>query len=77
MNIHSIDKKQILDIVKQNISKSRFEHTLGVADLATKLAIHYGIDVEKAWLAAILHDLKKNISIKVFIPIGRLKKVWI
>lgn len=64
MNIHSIDKNQILNIVKQNTGKSRFEHTLRVADLATKLAIHYGVDVDKAWLAAILHDLEKNISLE-------------
>lgn len=63
MNIHSIDKNQILNIVKQNTVKSRFEHTLRVADLAIKLAIHYGVDVDKTWLAAILHDLKKNISL--------------
>lgn len=64
MNIHSIDKNQILNIVKQNTSKSRFEHTLRVADLATKLASHYGIDIDKTWLAAILHDLEKNISLE-------------
>lgn len=64
MNIHSIDKKQILNIVKQNTSESRFEHTLRVADLATKLALHYGVDVDKTWLAAVLHDLKKNISLE-------------
>lgn len=64
MNIHSIDKDKILNIVKQNTGKSRFEHTLRVVDLATKLAIHYGVDVDKAWLAAILHDLEKNISLE-------------
>ena len=64
MNIHSIDKNQILNIVKQNTGKSRFEHTLRVVDLAIKLAIHYGVDVDKAWLAAILHDLEKNISLE-------------
>lgn len=64
MNIHSIDKDKILNIVKQNTGQSRFEHTLRVADLATKLAIHYNVDVDKTWLAAILHDLEKNISLE-------------
>lgn len=64
MNIHSIDKDKILNIVKQITGKSRFEHTLRVADLATKLAIHYDVDVDKTWLAAILHDLEKNISLE-------------
>lgn len=64
MNIHSIDKNQILNIVKQNTSESRFEHTLRVADLATKLAHHYKVDADKTWLAAVLHDLKKNISLE-------------
>ena len=64
MNIHSIDKNQILNIVKQNTSESRFEHTLRVADLATKLAHHYKVDADKTWLAAVLHDLEKNISLE-------------
>lgn len=64
MNIHSIDKDKILNIVKQITGKSRFEHTLRVADLATKLAIHYDVDVDKTWIAAILHDLEKNISLE-------------
>lgn len=64
MNIHSIDKNQILNIVKQNTSDSRFEHTLRVADLATKLAHHYKVDADKTWLAAVLHDLEKNISLE-------------
>ena len=64
MNSHSIDKNQILNIVKQNTSDSRFEHTLRVADLATKLAHHYKVDADKTWLAAVLHDLEKNISLE-------------
>ena len=64
MNIHSIDKNQILNIVKQNTSESRFEHTLRVADLATKLAHHYKVDADKTWLAAVLHDLETNISLE-------------
>ena len=64
MNIHYIDKNQILNIVKQNTSESRFEHTLRVADLATKLAHHYKVDADKTWLAAVLHDLEKNISLE-------------
>ena len=64
MNIHSIDKNQILNIVKQNTSESRFEHTLRVADLATKLAHHYKVDADKTWLAAVLHDLEKNTSLE-------------
>lgn len=32
--------------------------------MATKLAHHYKVDADKTWLAAVLHDLEKNISLE-------------
>jgi putative nucleotidyltransferase with HDIG domain len=48
--------------VKKVQSESRFSHTLGVIDTATSLAIQYGVDVEKAKWAALLHDCAKPFS---------------
>jgi len=46
--------------VKRKQKESRFRHTLGVAFTASCLAMRYGADVEKAYLAGILHDNAKH-----------------
>lgn len=48
--------------VKQTLSEKRYEHTLGVEYTAACLAMRYGADMEKARLAALLHDCAKQIS---------------
>ena len=47
--------------VKKVLDKDRYQHTLGVAYTAASLAMRYGIDIERAYLAGILHDCAKNI----------------
>ncbi|MBQ2753068.1 MAG: bis(5'-nucleosyl)-tetraphosphatase (symmetrical) YqeK [Firmicutes bacterium] len=42
------------------LSIERYIHTLGVVKTAKKLAVKYGADVEKAALAALLHDCAKD-----------------
>ena len=54
----SFDEIQVS--VSQWLSKKRFKHTLGVVESATHLAKLYGVDVEKARLAALLHDCAKG-----------------
>lgn len=43
-----------------NLKKSRFEHVLRVKEQAELLAKAHGIDIEKAGLAALLHDCAKG-----------------
>ncbi|RYG74756.1 HD domain-containing protein [Lentibacillus lipolyticus] len=52
-------KDEAIEIVKPHLKKERFEHTLRVADTAVQLAEKYDESVEKAELAAILHDYAK------------------
>ena len=52
---------EMISILKDTLKPSRFEHTLGVADTAKKLAEFYGCDTEKAYVAGLLHDCAKNI----------------
>lgn len=52
--------EELSEIVKCRLSEKRFKHTLGVVDAAVKLAEKYGADVEKAKIAAILHDITKE-----------------
>ena len=50
--------------LSQHLSKKRFIHTLGVVDAAVELAEQYGADIEKAKLAALLHDSAKEYKLK-------------
>ncbi len=47
-------------LVKRNLSAKRYEHTCNVKNLAVQLAKQHGADPEKAALAAILHDMAKE-----------------
>ena len=47
--------------LKEFLCPKRFRHTIGVAKMAEKLAVHYQIDKEKAYLAGLLHDCAKNL----------------
>lgn len=51
--------EQILGYINENLDSKRVRHTLLVADYARNLAEKFGIDVEKTYLAALLHDCTK------------------
>ena len=53
--------KEAKDLVKGRLSEKRYQHTLNVKKMAVKLARRYGIQEEKAALAALLHDAAKEI----------------
>ena len=50
---------EIEQILKRELSKERYLHTLGVRDCAVELAKRYNLDVKKAELAGLLHDCAK------------------
>ena len=47
-------------LAKRTVSPRRYEHTLNVRRLAVRLAKIHHVDVEKAALAALLHDIAKE-----------------
>ena len=49
-------------ILKERLTPKRYNHSLCVADEAVRLAKKYGGDIEKAYLAGLLHDITKNAS---------------
>ena len=59
--------------MKKELDPERYRHTLGVAYTAQCLAMRYGYDLEKAYLAGLLHDCAKCIPDKDRIP---LCKEW-
>lgn len=46
--------------LKIALTEKRFNHSLGVMQSAVELARHYGADVHKTAVAALLHDCAKN-----------------
>lgn len=56
--------KTITESVKEALAlnPNRFLHSIAVADMAMCLAARYDVDLEKAYLAGILHDNAKYIS---------------
>lgn len=53
---------EIKEYLQKNLKPSRYEHTLGVAEIAKKLASLYGVDENKAEIAGLAHDVAKNLS---------------
>lgn len=53
--------EEIYEDVKEKFRDhpKRFTHTLGVIKTAVSLALRYGVDSEKAYLAALFHDYTK------------------
>ena len=57
----SVNINELRDILKIRLSKTRYTHSLNVADAALKLAEKYGADIEKAYLAGLVHDICKEV----------------
>lgn len=57
----SVNINELRDILKIRLSKKRYTHSLNVADAALKLAEKYGADIEKAYLAGLVHDICKEV----------------
>ena len=56
-----IEYEKIYIDVKNILSEKRFKHTEGVVSRAIEYAMVYNVDTQKVKLAAILHDIAKEI----------------
>lgn len=63
-------KDDIYKDLKDTLSHKRFKHTKSVQRVARGLASHYNIDINKASLAAMLHDCAKHYSEKKLIDLS-------
>jgi predicted HD superfamily hydrolase involved in NAD metabolism len=54
-----MNREKALNLVKEQLTEHRYQHTLGVMETAIKLAEKYGANEKKAELAAIFHDYAK------------------
>ena len=60
MQMGYIDKIKIY--LKENLSEEKFSHSLGCAEAASAIAQKVGFDVDKAYLAGLLHDCAKSMN---------------
>lgn len=51
--------------LKNNLSKKRYTHSINVANSALKLAEQYDVDIDKAYIAGLLHDVCKEMPMDV------------
>ncbi len=56
------DFRKIRKKLKDSLSKSRYEHTLGVEFTAAAMAMKFGADIDRTELAGLLHDCAKCID---------------
>jgi len=54
-----MDYTKIKDWLKLNLTPERYEHSLGTAECAEKLAEKYGLEKEKAYFTGLIHDCAK------------------
>ena len=55
---------ELKEIVKSKMSLKRFTHTLGVVEMSEKLAKIHNADIEKCKVAALLHDICKEMDME-------------
>ncbi|MBR5154915.1 MAG: bis(5'-nucleosyl)-tetraphosphatase (symmetrical) YqeK [Clostridia bacterium] len=55
---------EITQYLKRNLSKERFNHTIGVAETAQSLATMWGEDSSLAFLAGLVHDCAKEVPVQ-------------
>ena len=53
--------EKIQEDLKETLSERRYEHSIGVMEMAGELAKIYGVDIETAKIAGLLHDNAKEI----------------
>lgn len=61
-DLYSEKTDHILALLKDDLKPKRFRHTIGVVDTAIKLAEVWGCNLEKARIAALLHDCAKYVD---------------
>ncbi len=56
--------EEIKDWLKANLTDEKYLHSLGTAEAAKAIAQKCGYDLEKAYLAGLVHDCAKNLPYK-------------
>lgn len=70
MNIEDMSEK-----LREKLSHKRYKHTMGVLEMARRLAERYGADVSKVELSALLHDCGKDMDSRELLEYVRSNRV--
>lgn len=57
-----MELESIIEILKNKLSEKRFYHSVCVMEMCVKLATYYNVDVNKAKLVGIAHDIAKEMT---------------
>lgn len=68
-------RDQVLTWLADNVPASRLQHILGVEEMSVELAKHYGLDVEKAAQAGLMHDLAKYFKPDLLLQMARTANI--
>jgi nicotinate-nucleotide adenylyltransferase len=66
-NEKEISISKIKKYIKNNLSRDRYLHSLGVASEAVRLAINFNSDIYKAYISGLLHDCAKENQNKIYL----------
>ncbi len=69
MELAKMDLEAMEQKLRGMLSEKRYQHSLGVMETAIEMAEIFGVDVEKARLAGLLHDCAKDIERSKRIPL--------
>ena len=61
---------EVKAFTEQSVKKSRFEHSIRVAEMCARLCRYYNLDEDKGYLAGIGHDMCKDMSAEQQIDIA-------
>lgn len=73
----SVDIFEIREKLKNSLEIRRYSHSISVSYVAATLAMVYGVDIDKAMLAGLMHDCAKNIPISEQIEICRNNNIYL
>ena len=67
--------QEIKEILSKRLSSKKYVHSLGVAETAGRLAVRYGYDENKAYLAGLVHDYAKNLPVADLITMSEKERL--
>lgn len=70
-NLINCSRDELLDQLKDVVKTKRFKHILRVEEKIMTLAEKHGVDLEKASIAALLHDFAKDLDSQVMRELAR------
>lgn len=68
---YNIEREQVLTWLSEHVPPSRLDHILRVEQMAFELASHHKVDVEKAAIAGLMHDLAKYFQPNLLLEMAR------